>query len=288
MATPPDEFFHKQEKALQRYSDARVAQLLRYLEQSRKELQGVLAEPDTYTASRVASLIKQIDEISADVRKDIRSIGVSVPDLAEMSKAHLEASASAITGRTIVVSFDALNLDVLRKFSASELDKVTTLTQAEIQTVKSVLFTKVGVQGQNPAKVAKMLAGKDSQFAKKYGVLENIFRTEVSNIYNAQSVEGIKAINNKYDLVLNKRIVETIDPKRNHPISLLLNGMVQKADGQFKVKVSAVQAKAKAIKRGRGGGVLWPIQDGYYVGDRLPAHYRERGVMVPTEQDINN
>lgn len=286
MATPPDEFFQRQERELQRFADARTSQLLRYLEQARREMQNILAEPETYTAERVARIIRQLDEISADLRKDVRTVGEASTDLARMNKAHLEASASAITGQNIIVSFDALNLDVLRKFSANELEHVTTLTQAEIQSVKSVLFTKVGARGQNPAQVARQLAGKNSQFAKKYGYLENIMRTETSNIYNAQAVEGIKAINGKYDLALNKRIVETIDPKRNHPISLLLNGMVQAPDKPFKVKVSEVQRKAAVLRRG-GGGILWPVKDGYYVGERLPAHYRERGVMVPTEKEIN-
>lgn len=284
MATPPDEFFHKQERELQRFADARTAQLLRYMEQARREMQNILAEPDTYTADRVARIVRQLDELTTQLRNDVRTIPNSSRGLAELSKAHLEASASAITGRNIVVAFDALNLDVLRKFSASELDKVATLTQAEIQTVKSVLFTKVGVRGQNPAQVAKQLAGKNSQFAKKYGYLENIFRTETSNIYNAQALEGIQAINGKYDLALNKRIVETIDPKRNHPISLLLNNMVQAPDKPFKVKVSEVQRKAAVLRRG-GGGILWEVKDGYYVGQRLPAHFRERGVTVPTERE---
>lgn len=286
MAVPPDELFRAQEADLDRYATARELQLVRMLERARKEMQAEISDIDSFTARRVSALTKQIDDIVADLKKDVLSIGESASDLAEMTQVHLQTSLTAITGLEISVGLDVLNVDILRRFSENNLIHVTTLIQAEKETVKSVLFSKVGVLGQNPRKVAKELMGADSRFANRYGVLENIFRTESSTIYNAQSLTGIQSANQEHGLSLNKRIVETIDNKRNHPISQLLNNKVQAADKPFRIKIADVQRRGKILKRS-AGGVLWPKEGAYYVGQKLPAHYRERGVVVPTEREIN-
>jgi hypothetical protein len=285
MATPPDELFHAQEREVGRYTDQRVKRLLAMLESARRDLRGVIAEPESFTAQRVLSLTQQIDDISRQLRGQVQQIGASTYDLAQMTKRHLEASIAAIQPN-VQIAIGALNTDSLMRFSMNELENVTKITDQGLATIKSVLFTKVGVQGQNPAQVARQLAGKDGMFAGKFGHIETIMRTETSTVYNAQSLSGIEFANNNFDLALNKRIVETIDSHRNHPISQVLNGQVQAVDGEFRASVSAVAAKAAKLHKGTGG-IFWPIKGGYYVGQRLPAHYRERGIVTPTEREIN-
>lgn len=291
METPSDELHHRQEKELQRLANARVKRLLRMLEDARLELQATIAnvDADTFTANRVIMLNEQIDQIMEALRRDIRRAGEHASEIASLAKSHLDETVGIITGSsTIKVSFDVLNVDVLRKFSQLTLENVSDLMGvAEKNKIKSVLFTKVGVKGENPAKVARELVGRDSAFTGRYNHVENIIRTETNSVYNAQSLEGIKSLNEAHDLGLAKRIVETIDPKRNHPISVVLNGQVRKPGDKFKASVSAVQsAGARMGKKGRVNGVLWPIVNGYYVGDRLPAHYFERGIVVPTTKPL--
>jgi|SRR5882672_1050018 len=283
---PPDDLFHQQEREVGRYADKRSARMLRLLETARKELSATIGDAESFTARRVADLNAQIDSIMSDLRKDIRGVGEAATDLGKMAAAHLEASIAAVSSVSVSISFNSLNIDVLRKFSSNEVARIAKLVEAEREVIRSVLFTKVGVQGENPRQVAKRLAGPNSQFAGRFGHVENILRTETSTIYNAQSLEGIEIANKGYDLGLNKRIIETIDAKRNHPISQVLNGQVQKTGEPFRASVPAVAAKAAALHKSVSG-IFWPVKAGFYEGDRLPAHYRERGIVVPTEKPVN-
>lgn len=285
MAIPPDDLFLRQEIELEKYTTRRVRNFIALLEKARRELLDSIGDPDTYTAQRVFKLVEQIDDIGLNLQADLKDIGIPTREIAKMVKGHLEESISVIADTSVNISMTKLNTEVLRKFSENELLHVTNLTKIEIQRIKNQLFTQVGVKGVNPRQLAKKLAGKNGQFAGRYGHIETILRTEHSTIYNTQSLEGIQDANQKHDLSLNKRIIETMDAKRNHPISRVLNNQVVASDKPFKAKVSEVEAQARLLKRGNGrSGVFWPIQDGYFVGQRLPAHYRERGIIVPTAQ----
>lgn len=287
MAVPPDDLFHQQERELLRYTDSRVSLFLKRLEEARRELLEAIGAPDSYETQRLLNLIAQVDEIGLRTQADLLQMPNAAPELARLSREHLTRSISAVSGLEVSIAFDALNTDVLQRFSENELKHVTGLVAAEKEKIKSVLFTKIGVKGENPARVARQLAGSDSSFAGRFGHVETILRTETSTIYNAQSLAAIQDANTNYELNLNKRIIETLDAKRNHPISLVLNGMVQEVGKPFKVKVSAVQAAASRLKKGRGtGGIFWPKVGEYYVGEKLPAHYRERGIIVPTEKPV--
>lgn len=286
MALPPDELYRKQEAEVGRYADTRSARLLRMLETARKEISATISDAETFTARRIIALTSEIDGIMADLRRDIHGVGEAATDLGHMAASHLQTSIVAVTGVKVDISIGSLNLDILKQFSSTNVARIAKIIDAEKDVIRSVLFTKVGVKGENPRQVAKRLAGPDSQFAGRFGHVENILRTETSTIYNAQSLEGIQVANTDYDLALNKRIVETIDSKRNHPISQVLNGQVQLAGEPFRASVAQVQAKASAMHK-TVGGIFWPIKNGFYEGQRLPAHYRERGIVVPTEKEVN-
>ena len=286
MAIPPDELFRQQERAVGRYADVRASRMLRLLETTRKELSATIADVDGFTARRVADLNAQIESIMADLRKDIRGVGESATELGNLALAHVEAGIVATTGTSVTISINALNIDVLKRFSSNEVARIAKIMDNEKELIRSLLFTKVGVKGENPRQVAQKLAGPNSSFAGRFGHVENILRTETSTVYNANSLDAIKGANKEHGLALNKRIVETIDAERNHPISQVLNGQVQTVDGPFRASVAAVAAKA-AVFHKSVSGIFWPIKGGFYEGERLPAHYRERGIVVPTEKEVN-
>lgn len=288
MATPPDELFRSQERDLLLYTDKRTADFLKLLERARKDLYEAIGGPDSYTSQRLLKIIAQVDEIGLQLQADLLKQDNTAEPLAKMVQSHLQASIPAVSGVEVSIGFDILNTEVLRKFSENELVHIADIFSSQKQQIKSILFSQVGVRGRNPQQVARELAGKEGAFAGKYGHIETILRTETSTVYNAQSVQGIQYANEEYKLDLKKRVVETLDAKRNHPISVVLNNQVQEVGKKFRVKVSDVQAAAARMKKGKGtSGIFWPIVDGYFEGERLPAHYRERGIMVPTQKPVN-
>jgi hypothetical protein len=292
---PEDELARQQERQLAIYTDKRVARFLRLLEASRADLQATIAEPDSFNAFRINSLIQQIEDIERRLASRIQGEIPSSQELAPVVQGNLEDMFKTIapSSQNISVSIGSLNTETLYRFSQVELKHVSQVMSANISTIKSVLYSQIGLKGRNPSQVAKELAGKNGTFKGQYGHIETILRTETSTVYNAQSLRGIQYVNDTYALTIRKRIVETIDAKRNHPISSILNNQVREMGDPFQASVAEVAAKARQLKKtvnkdGTVGGILksWPIQNGFYTGERLPAHFRERGVVVPTVKDI--
>lgn len=292
MPDPSDGFFQKQEAELARYTEKRAREFLRVLENTRARLQAEITDLETFDQRRTLSLIQQIEEMIGDTERQLKQLGTADRPLAEMVQRHTEATVEAITSSRVALTFDRINPDVIRQFALNELDKVTGLTKLEMKSIKNILLNRVGVKGENPTKVARAIVGKGSPFHRRFGHVETILRTETSTIYNAQSVQAIKASNEDYDLGLNKRIVETLDNRRNHPISQVLNGQVAPVmmpDGDvglFKAKVSDVNARAAALGKS-SSGIFWIQSGGYYIGEKLPAHYRDRGIVTATERHVN-
>lgn len=281
-----DDLFERHEHQFARVANAEVQRYLDLLENARLQLQNEIASLDDFDRNRVLALLSQIDQIERQVIGRInqteslnRSMGkISVPQFNENMNA---------LGINLQIGFDAVNSNVLENYAALELTKIKGITQDSINTIRSVLFTKVGVKGENPRVVAKELAGQEGLFTRNYGRLENIVRTESSHVYNTQKMNAIKhAVD--LGISLHKKAVETIDNKRNHPISQVLNGKVQVYDQPFRVSVAEVAARAKVLHRSKNpaAGVFWKQDGGYFVGNQLPAHYMDRGVMVATKEPV--
>jgi hypothetical protein len=77
-----------------------------------------------------------------------------------------------------------------------------------------------------------------------------------------------------------KRDVEVFDLRRNHPISRVLDGQTIPVQASFRAPVAQVEAWAARLRK-PSGGIFWPVVKGDYVGLTLPAHFGERGVVVP-------
>lgn len=292
---PSDAFFEAQESELQKYSTQRVKDLLRQLEAARRDIYASILETGV-ERERLMGLIAQIDTISSGLQRDLAANPTPVEHVGKMVQRHFSASIEKITERQgIYIAWNAITPEIITRFSQNELKKVTSITAVDqIQAIKSALFSQVGIQGQNPQQVAKRLAGKDGLFTNKYGIVENIMRTEVSTIYNEQGLLAIHNANETYGLTLNKKIIERIDDLRNHPISQVINGQVQLPDKPFRAEIAKVKAVGKRIHKplrlsAKGGyaSVFWPVKGDYFEGQRLPAHYRERGIVVASGEPPN-
>lgn len=279
-----DELWRDQERQYIRWVDAETTAFLNMLDQARADLESALSDLTGFQSARVMAILPQIDAIQRDALRKIDRFGPADKRSAELVLAQ-QTAAYAEMGVQVYVALDRINPMILRNFARLSLDKVKGITADSINTVRSVLFTKVGVIGENPRKVAKYLAGREGLFTNNYRRLENIVRTESAHVYNGQKLESIKdAV--AQGVALNKRIIETVDYKRNHPISLVLSDKVQEADQPFRVLVSDVEAAATRIGKSPSG-VFWQRQGAYYVGSNLPAHYMDRGVLVPTQREPN-
>jgi len=281
--------FEEFERELNVWVGRRVVRILNDLKSAQRDIQAaildVVGTAETFTVDRLQLLDQQINIIRSDLKRRVSSVGSSAEPLAQMVQRQHEAAIKQITGRSLSVAFNQLDVQTLALFSLNELDKVTSVVVPDkLQQIRSALFSRVGVQGLNPAQVARQIAGTP-QFEGAFARVENILRTESSTVYNARSVQSLQQANEQYDLGLNKQIIETIDASRNHPISQVLNLQVRQVSDPFQARVSAVDAVAKKIKRS-GGGVFWQVVNGVYTGQRLPAHYRERGVVVPTDDPV--
>lgn len=106
-----------------------------------------------------------------------------------------------------------------------------------------------------------------------------IARMELSRAYNDTELAGIEEADETLPGGMLKKIHEAKDG-RNHPFSRASNGITAKADQPFRVPVAAVRAAGIAMKKGVGG-ILWDQKGGNYVGMNLPAHFGERGRIVP-------
>ena len=289
MGTNPEDLYRRFEKELAKYEDRRVRQVLSMLETARTDLFDAIAESTEFNRKRLTNLVLQIDLISSRLQRELSSVAPASDELAPTVAAQQERAIKAITGLDVRISIGVLNDDVIRRFSLDVLGQVRSITaQSELNAIKAALFSKIGVQGLNPVKVARELAGREGMFTGRYALVETILRTETSTVYNEQGLRSILHANETYKLGLHKKIVETIDNKRNHPISQVLNGQVQYADQVFKASVSKVEAVASKLGRGRkGAGIFWSKVGEFYVGDRPPAHYRERGTVVASKDPVN-
>jgi hypothetical protein len=105
---------------------------------------------------------------------------------------------------------------------------------------------------------------------------------ETSRAYNDAHLEGILELDQsdpRPDDPLLKKIDEFFD-QRNHPFSRAANERVALPQDPFVVPVAEVDAAARAMRR-PSSGVLWARVDGNYVGQNLPAHFNERGRIIP-------
>lgn len=106
-----------------------------------------------------------------------------------------------------------------------------------------------------------------------------VARMETNVAYNAVASEFVAEAGDGWT----RRIVEYVD-SRNHPFSRASDGVTAPPGRLFKVPVSDVAAAASAMGKSTSG-ILWRIAGDNYVGQNLPAHFGERGRVVPWQEE---
>lgn len=297
-----DDIIQAQEAELRGYADRRASRFIAYLEQARKDIvaeinalaDGVGPDTPTSTRTRLVKILKRLDEIKKEAQDNILSVGSSDEYIAKLTKKHMEANLLEVVGTAIALPLDEINPRLLSLFAQNELEKVSSMAANQISVIKSALIRDVGAKGLNPRTIAKDLAGHDSGlFTGMYGRLQTIVRTESATVYNEQIMESIK-YSVKQGAELRMKISEHPDDSRNHPISQVINNQVREVGETFRAKVSEVKATAarlasssgRKVSKSLGRSVFWPVVGDYYVGRNLPAHYNERGRLVPTQKEV--
>lgn len=282
-----------QESVLADYADSRANTVARLMAEARAKIESEILslDPDDVdTVQRLRKLLKDIDRVKRELEEGIFDMGTSDEYIGKLVSRQASEGLSIVSGSTLTLGLDDVNSRTIALFSQNELDKVGSIAQTAIQELKSDLMTEIGIKGRNPRAVAKDIF---SRYGVRQSTMQTIVRTESSTIYNAQHLESIHYAN-KIGVEMRKKITEHIDLMRNHPISLVTDGLVQEYDAEFKVKESDVIDASKRVHsrtRSRLGiekSIFWRKEKGIYVGNNLPAHYNERGRIVPTRSNVNN
>jgi len=151
--------------------------------------------------------------------------------------------------------------------------------------------------GQTWRQLRDRLAGPGGVLEGMKSRAELIVRMELNSAFNRYHLDAIKGTAAVLDRDLPaddpdrmmKKADEFLD-LRNHAISRVLHGQVQDPDEPFRapqVEVvrqhDLIQAARAAVSlpRRRLSGILWPLVGGSYQGANYPAHYWERGRIVP-------
>lgn len=157
------------------------------------------------------------------------------------------------------------------ELTAVTVDRLVTQVADEVQ--RAIVVTVA--RGQAPDVAAEQAVTKNAARAATTA------RTEASRAYNDAALAGIRQMNadDPGAEPYLKRIEEILD-ERNHPFSRVADGQTQSVDDPFRVSVAAVKAMAAELLKS-AGGVFWPDEGGFYVGMSLPAHFNERGRVIP-------
>jgi len=139
--------------------------------------------------------------------------------------------------------------------------------------------------GDSLKDIIKKVTGARTGVFKSFSGRANLtIRMETNRAYNAVQLSALTAAAAYLDSPktkdpLMKQAVEFWDA-RNHPFSRALHGRVAAIDEPFIVPASKVREAAQLLRRS-ASGILWEKRGPNYVGHNFPAHYGERGRIVP-------
>ena len=278
-----------------RLTDSETLRMIRAFEDARRELQARLEESvlrlggDAFTPHQIRGTLLQVELGIRGMQSRLTNVldlgverarGATLKNLVEVLARHDANYAGAqgaidiaITRRLAAPDSLLLHHHSIERYGREAVNKMqATLTQSAIQrrTIRQTREALVGARG--------------SVLASMRPRANLIARMELGSAANREHEAGIEEAaevlpDPKGDPLL-KRISEFFEPKRNHPISLVLDGMTTTPKGSFTAKVSAVQAAGDRIGKGTGG-VVWPLNASgtAYVGKVLPAHFNDRGTI---------
>lgn len=306
MADAPDEaaillLLQRQQERLDRLTDEAARRLLREFLRARPVLrdrleQWLLIDGDgdrAFTTQQVAGTLAQVEDAIRYLRLRLgivlteavaKAAQASIDDLVTL----VRASEPDLLGAVVRVNPDiierlsrpnglALHDASLDRYSRNLVDAIQQkLVQAA--TNKLTLYQTIqNIAGLNNS------AMSDARWAAR---AETIARVEWMRAYNDKHLESIAemdaltALPGDTDPLL-KRIIEVRDV-RSVPVSFALHNQTRRPNEPFFVTAAAIIAEGARLKRGRGlHGLLWPAVGDGFQGMNLPAHYNDRGRIIP-------
>lgn len=269
------------EAALAVMTNREVRAMLRALADSESEVLAALAsEPDLLRRQRLAALVTRLAGYRVTMEARLRNV-LDAADrrVLDLAARHLDALAAAAgpaalsdAGRVQAAGVLARQHDLLlHQYSVGRY------SQAAMGRIQTALVAGV-LQGESPGAVAARVRRAGGPAALNRREAELMARMELSRAYSQGNGE-IAAVLYDTDPGWRKRIVEVRD-RNNHPFSRVADGTLAKPGAAFAVSVAAVAAAAAAMGRS-AKGVVWAARNGAYRGMHLPAHFGERGRVVP-------
>lgn len=302
-----DEMLAVQAAELASLHDREARRFLQVFEDARRELWEQLNafvalgkdQKFPYTAQWTRTMLVQADEGARRLR---HRLGEQLGEAVERQKRGALQSLIEVV-RTMEPEFleagGMIEVEALRRMTESEglllhrysIDRYGAELVADMQRELTVGMAR----GMTIPQLRDRLAGLKGIIHGKKHRAELIVRMELNSAFNRYHLDSIKGASAALDQdrpsedKLQKKADEYLD-LRNHAISRVLDGQVQPPDQPFKVPVALVEAeheklqamrRAARLKPRRLGGILWPVVGGHYTGNNYPAHFWERGRIVP-------
>lgn len=236
-----------------------------------------LTQVDALTARRI--LDEEMQRAGAELAEDLARRATDTVDTAGLTAGRLLVELGAVDGLD----------DVTARRQAFEVGTAQRAAlDLALATAGLLVMPLHGLvsQGVTAAQLADaMTVGRGSAFqaqANRWRTMADVYIGRAHNdalLAVAEDAED-RAERLGEALGLHKRDVELFDPRRNHPISRVLDGQVQPVRRLFRAPAADVARWAVTLRKS-AGGIFWRLQDGAYVGMTLPAHFGERGAVVP-------
>lgn len=272
----------------------------------------LVAEPNVYKAARLKTIQAQLEDILDRFEKQavsatqaaLQPIATAAGDRAIRTRNDLLASMPNMKG----VHAETLT-DLPAVIPQAAVRHLATLTGLDLGVLKTDIKRSVYAElsqsvllGESTAKQIARLKTvvpiEETGLSTRKGYrarLETIARTNTAAARSAGTQEAHEALNKRlpgsvgYQMII--EAVRKTPDTTNHYFSFAANGVVRRFGDPFKVSVADVEAARfelqtlKGWKKLKGGGIFWPVLDGYYQGASLPAHYNDRGTMIPWAPD---
>lgn len=298
-----DDLIERQADELARLDDREVRALLRALDDSRRDLgdrlRAIGPGKTTFTSHRLRVALVQVQTAQAELQDRLgRQLDASIRAVDDKALAHTLAVIRRAE-RKFTDAGGAIEFSALRKMASSR-DLQLSQVSASLNRYGTALVEDIHRQlvlgvtsGDTLDELTKRIAGTDGLFAASSGRAELIARMELNAAYNRATQDTIEELAagdapDDPDPMLRKAC--EFRDLRNNAISRVLDGMVVGIKDPFRVSVAVVQAehaklnaarKAARLPTRRLGGIVWPVRGANYVGFNYPAHFRDRGRIVP-------
>jgi hypothetical protein len=304
-----DRLIERQGRHFDQLQEREARRLMRTLDDARREVYEELQrlvvagkdQPTPYTAQWTRTMLAQLEAAGQQLRQ---RFGEAMFEAVERQQADaLEQLLKVLRDAEpeFSTAANAIEYEALRRISETRgllLHRYSVHRYGAAVVDQMQRELAVGVaRGLNIRQLRDRLAGPEGVIAGMKSRAELIARMELNSAWNRHhqdSIEAAAAVLDK-DLAADdanrmRRKADEYHDLRNHAISRVLHGMVVDVDQPFRVpRAKVIEAheqiqrarEAAGLPRRRLGGIVWPLDGGHYIGHNYPAHFWERGRVVP-------